>query len=180
MNPGPFGMAQTGVPFGSVPSVRDWLAIDVPTGRPAREHPKRPVLGMECPRTEVSGLRLWGFARDVFKTPEAFFQRFFVANYCPLLFLEESGRNRTPDALPAGEREALQAACDRALRGLVSVLRPRLVIGVGAFAEARARDALDGTGVVFARVAHPSPANPAANRGWTELARKSLHELGLL
>jgi single-strand selective monofunctional uracil DNA glycosylase len=180
MNPGPFGMAQTGVPFGSVPFVRDWLAIDAPIGRPVREHPKRPVLGLACPRTEVSGLRLWGFARDVFGTPEAFFQRFFVANYCPLLFLEESGRNRTPDALPAAEREALQAACDRALQGIVSVLRPRMVIGVGAFAEARAREALAGTGVAFARIAHPSPANPAANRGWTALAQKSLQDLGLL
>jgi len=180
MNPGPFGMAQTGVPFGAVPMVRDWLGIDVPVGRPGREHPKRPVQGLACPRTEVSGLRLWGFAREVFRTPDAFFDRFFVANYCPLLFLEESGRNRTPDALPTAEREALQAACDRALQGLVSVLRPRIVIGVGAFAETRAREALAGTGVAIARIAHPSPANPAANRGWTGLARTSLQDLGLL
>ena len=27
MNPGPFGMAQTGVPFGEVAKVRDWLGI---------------------------------------------------------------------------------------------------------------------------------------------------------
>jgi single-strand selective monofunctional uracil DNA glycosylase len=25
MNPGPFGMAQTGVPFGEVAAVRDWM-----------------------------------------------------------------------------------------------------------------------------------------------------------
>ena len=28
MNPGPFGMAQVGVPFGEVAAVRDWLRID--------------------------------------------------------------------------------------------------------------------------------------------------------
>ncbi|MFM8642089.1 MAG: hypothetical protein ACKOEP_04540, partial [Phycisphaerales bacterium] len=28
MNPGPFGMAQTGVPFGEVAAVRDFLGID--------------------------------------------------------------------------------------------------------------------------------------------------------
>ena len=34
MNPGPFGMAQTGVPFGDVESVRDWLGIVGPVSRP--------------------------------------------------------------------------------------------------------------------------------------------------
>ena len=34
MNPGPFGMAQTGVPFGAVEPVRDWLRIPVQVSRP--------------------------------------------------------------------------------------------------------------------------------------------------
>ena len=179
MNPGPFGMAQTGVPFGAVPFVRDWLGIDCPVGRPAAMHPKRPVQGLACPRTEVSGLRLWGFAKEAYGTPDAFFDRFFVANYCPLMFLEASGRNRTPDALPVAERLPLQAACDRALRDLVQALAPRIVVGIGAFAENRAREALAGLPVAFGRIAHPSPANPAANRGWTDLARRDLAALGL-
>src|SRR5689334_22585808 len=45
MNPGPFGMAQTGIPFGEVAAVRDWLKIQTPVKKPAREHPKRPVEG---------------------------------------------------------------------------------------------------------------------------------------
>jgi single-strand selective monofunctional uracil DNA glycosylase len=180
MNPGPFGMAQTGVPFGAVPFVRDWLGIPSPVGRPALQHPRRPILGLDCPRVEVSGLRLWGFAKEVFGTPDAFFDRFFVANYCPLLFLEDSGRNRTPDALPAGERAALVEACNRALLSLVDALRPGAVIGVGAFAENRDRQALAGVPVRIGRVTHPSPANPAANRGWSDLARKELGALGLL
>jgi single-strand selective monofunctional uracil DNA glycosylase len=85
MNPGPFGMAQTGIPFGDVRTVADWLRIDHPVGKPEREHPKRPIRGLGCSRVEVSGQRLWGAIRAHFGTPERFFQRFFVANYCPAL-----------------------------------------------------------------------------------------------
>ncbi len=179
MNPGPFGMAQTGVPFGEVEAVRGWMGIEAPVGRPEREHPKRPVEGFACPRSEVSGRRLWGWARRRFGTPEAFFRRFFVANFCPLLFLEEGGRNRTPDKLPASEAAPLYDACDRALRATVELLRPRLVIGVGAFAEGRARTALAGLGVPVGRVTHPSPANPAANRGWEARVEGELESLGV-
>jgi single-strand selective monofunctional uracil DNA glycosylase len=178
MNPGPFGMAQTGVPFGSVALVREFLGIEAPVGRPPREHPKRPVQGFACPRQEVSGARLWGFVRERFGTPERFFARYFVANYCPLLFLEASGRNRTPVQLPAAERAPLLAACDAALRRSVERLEPRLVVGIGRFAEARARAALAGTGVAIGAIPHPSPASPAANRGWSEAAGRALARLG--
>ncbi|MBM4395038.1 MAG: single-stranded DNA-binding protein [Deltaproteobacteria bacterium] len=178
MNPGPWGMAQTGIPFGAVSAVR-WMGIAAEVGRPGREHPKRPVAGLACAREEVSGARLWGWARDAFGTPEAFFRRFFVANWCPLSFLEESGRNRTPDQLPASERAPLCAACDRALRRTVEVLRPHLVVGVGRFAADRARIALDGLEVRIGCVPHPSPASPAANRGWREAAERELRALGV-
>ncbi len=179
MNPGPFGMAQTGVPFGEVSIVGDWLGIHAPVERPRREHPKRPVLGFECARTEVSGTRLWGWARERFGKPERFFARFFVTNYCPLVFMEESGRNRTPDKLPTSERAPLFAACDDALRETVALLRPRLVLGVGAFAEKRARAALGEADVEIASILHPSPASPLANRGWAPQAERQLAELGV-
>jgi single-strand selective monofunctional uracil DNA glycosylase len=179
MNPGPWGMAQTGIPFGEVGAVRDWLGIDAEIGRPDAEHPKRSVEGLACARSEVSGARLWGWARDSFGTPERFFTTFFIANYCPLAFLEESGRNRTPDKLPAAEKTPLLAICDRALRRTVDYLQPGLVIGVGAFAETRARAALAGIDVSIGRILHPSPASPAANRGWVEQANRELRELGL-
>ncbi|MFN7133833.1 MAG: uracil-DNA glycosylase family protein [Myxococcales bacterium] len=179
MNPGPFGMAQTGVPFGEISMVRDWLGICEDVGRPDREHPKRPITGFGCTRSEVSGSRLWGFAKEHFGTPDRFFDRFFIANYCPLVFMEESGANRTPDKLPASEREPLFAACDRALLALVEYLGPTWVIGVGTFAEARAKAALQGTGVKVGRILHPSPASPAANRGWAEAVRGELEALGI-
>lgn len=179
MNPGPWGMAQTGVPFGEVSIVRDWLEIQTPVDRPEYEHPKRPIQGFSCKRSEVSGARLWGWARDRFSTPEAFFQRFFVHNYCPLCFMEESGRNFTPDKLPRAEQALLFAACDNALADLVAHLKPGLVIGVGGFAESRVRAALPGFAGRIGRILHPSPASPAANRGWAAAATAELRALGV-
>jgi single-strand selective monofunctional uracil DNA glycosylase len=180
MNPGPFGMAQTGVPFGDVGMVRDWLGIKEKVNKPDVEHPKRPVTGFDCPRHEVSGQRLWGWARASFGTPERFFARFFVANYCPLCFLEVSGRNRTPDRLPPRERDSLFACCDAALRRTVRHLRPTHVIGIGRFAAARAATARLGASVTLGRVPHPSPANPTANLGWEAQISHALRELGIL
>ncbi|HEU4618204.1 MAG TPA: uracil-DNA glycosylase family protein [Gammaproteobacteria bacterium] len=179
MNPGPFGMVQTGVPFGDVAMVRDWLGIEGTVLRPRNEHPKRPVRGFACERSEVSGSRLWGWARARFGTPEKFFARFFVANYCPLAFVEDTGRNRTPDKLPAAEREALFAICDAALREVVDYFSPRLVVGVGGFAERRARESLAGLGCAVGAILHPSPANPLANRGWAEIIEGQLAALGV-
>jgi single-strand selective monofunctional uracil DNA glycosylase len=179
MNPGPFGMAQTGVPFGEVNAVREWLGIEERVGKPRVEHPRRPIQGFDCTRSEVSGRRLWGWAQERFDSPEAFFERFFIWNYCPLVFLEESGRNRTPDKLPAAEREPLFAACDRALIQLVEHLEPKLVIGVGKFAEKRAREVLVDSDCEFGTILHPSPASPMANRGWAPQAEKQLAAMGI-
>ncbi|HEV8628748.1 MAG TPA: uracil-DNA glycosylase family protein [Thermoanaerobaculia bacterium] len=179
MNPGPFGMAQTGVPFGDVGMVRDWMGIEGAVGRPPQEHPNRPVRGFACPRSEVSGTRLWGWARRRFGSPQAFFERFFVLNYCPLAFLEESGRNRTPDQLPAAERAALYAACDPALRAAVEELQPRALVGVGRFAADRAAVATAGLELSRGCILHPSPANPGANREWEATVERQLAELGV-
>jgi single-strand selective monofunctional uracil DNA glycosylase len=179
MNPGPFGMAQTGVPFGEVTLVREWLGIEGRVSKPEREHPARPIEGFDCRRSEVSGARLWGWARARFGAPDEFFARFFVWNYCPLVFLEASGRNRTPDKLPAREREALFRPCDEALGLWVEHLRPRLVVGVGAFAAGRARTCLAGRRTGVGSIPHPSPASPAANRGWAKQAEAALTELGI-
>jgi single-strand selective monofunctional uracil DNA glycosylase len=179
MNPGPYGMTQTGVPFGEINAVRDWLQIEEQIDRPANEHPKRPVDGFACTRSEVSGARLWGAIADHWRKPEAFFRRHFIANYCPLVFMEETGRNRTPDKLPGAERDALYEACDDHLRRLIQILEPEWIVGIGAFAENRARMALADRGLKFGRILHPSPASPKANRGWANEARKDIRALGL-
>ena len=176
MNPGPFGMAQTGVPFGDVAMVRDFLGIEAPVGKPPHEHPKRPIAGFACHRSEVSGTRFWGWARDRFGTAERFFARVFVANWCPLVFMSESGRNVPPDKLPAAECKPLFAVCNEAFAGVAEVMRPSLVVAIGAFAERRAREAL-GESVRIGRILHPSPASPAAN-DWAAVVDEQLRELG--
>lgn len=177
MNPGPWGMAQTGVPFGEVSRVRDWLGIEAPVGKPAAEHPKRPVTGFACTRSEVSGSRLWDFFRATFQTADVFFSACTVHNYCPLVFMSESGANLTPDKLPAEERRLLESLCTRHLIRVIEYLSPRHLVGIGAYAEAKLRDACPGREVV--RILHPSPASPAANRDWAGTVGKQLHEAGV-
>ncbi len=177
MNPGPFGMAQTGVPFGDVTMVRDFVGIEGPVGKPPNEHPRRPIAGFACSRSEVSGTRFWGWARERFGTAERFFERVHVANWCPLVFMEESGRNLPPDRLPAAERAPLFAACNDALARIAETMQPSLVVGIGGFAEKRAREALGGD-VRIGRILHPSPASPAANNDWAGLVDAQLRQLG--
>lgn len=180
MNPGPWGMAQSGIPFGSPDFVRDFLKIDALVQGPSRQHPKRPILGLASERTEVSGQRIWGGIQRCFGTPEAFFSRFFVSNFCPLAFQSESGANLTPDKLPRGMWEALEPACDAHLRAVLVTLQPHVVIGVGKWAEEQARRVVTASRlpVRVATILHPSPASPQANRGWLEAARAQLDALG--
>ncbi len=179
MNPGPFGMVQTGVPFGEVSSVRDWLRISAVVGKPKVEHPKRPIDGFACKRSEVSGQRLWGLFAARFGTAPKFFARHFVVNYCPLAFLESSGRNFTPDKLPAHESAPLSEACDQHLRAVVKALEPEWLIAVGDFAAKRLELVFAGENVKLGKVLHPSPASPAANRGWAQQATRQLEELAV-
>lgn len=194
MNPGPWGMAQTGVPFGEIAAARDFLNINAAIKKPKNEHPKRPVLGLDCPRSEVSGRRLWGLFADRYKTADAFFADHFVANYCPLVFMESSARNRTPDKLPAHESAPLFDACDKHLIKLIELLQPQWVIGVGQFARKRALATLENhitnhpkkntlyhilEKINVGTILHPSPASPAANRGWDAAATQQLTDLNL-
>ena len=187
MNPGPFGMMQTGVPFGEVAAVRDWMQIHAKVDKPSLQHAKRPIDGFACTRSEVSGKRLWAWAANQFGSAENFFVRSYVLNYCPLVFLEASGRNFTPEKLPADTARQLTAACDRHLVLSLNALQPRWAIGVGAYAakrlqivlqhaqapeDARATGALPAPKVI--QILHPSPASPVANRGWEQAIVETL------
>ncbi|MFO0665509.1 MAG: hypothetical protein U0174_16250 [Polyangiaceae bacterium] len=178
MNPGPFGMGQTGVPFGEVSFVRDWMKLEGKVSHPRHEHPKRPVEGLACKRSEVSGARLWGAIRAKHEHPETFFARALVVNYCPLLFLGETGANVTPDKLPKQVRADIEAACDEHLRSVVTILRPRAIVGVGAYAHEKAKQACGDVARQLS-ILHPSPASPAANKGWPLLAQQALEAADL-
>lgn len=178
MNPGPFGMMQVGVPFGEIKAVKNWLGIHTDIGRPRAEHPKRPIQGFSCARSEVSGERLWGLFARRFETAERFFQEHLVVNYCPLVFLEDSGRNRTPDKLLQSEREALYSVCNAHLRSVVETVKPEWIVGVGDFAMRRAQEVCSNQCRV-GRILHPSPASPAANRDWAGQVTEQLRQLAI-
>jgi single-strand selective monofunctional uracil DNA glycosylase len=180
MNPGPWGMAQTGIPFGEITAVKDWMGIDASVGKPASENPKRPITGFDCTRSEVSGRRLWGWAKETFGTPEAFFKRFLVINYCPLLFMEAEGRNRTPDKLPIAERTPLLAACDQALQDTLAIISPQFAVGIGAFAAQRVKAVAKNMNITLGQITHPSPANPRANRGWATFIKEEFRQMGII
>jgi len=186
MNPGPFGMVQTGIPFGDTDTVNSWLRVKAwsqsDAGSLPEQHPKRPILGSRCEVIERSGQRLWSLARNRWDKPEGFFQRFFVYNYCPVAFVRDSpgGSNLTPDKLRTGELQPLQTACDEALREVIEALGPEIVVGVGKYAEGCARRCAP-PGVRTGCILHPSPASPAGNGAgrWEELAAQQLAALGV-
>ncbi|HEV2331176.1 MAG TPA: uracil-DNA glycosylase family protein [Verrucomicrobiae bacterium] len=181
MNPGPFGMAQTGVPFGEVAAVQDWLDIFAKIKRPADEHAKRLIRGFDSHRSEVSGRRLWGLFAQRFGSPEKIFAEHFVVNYCPLAFCENSGCNRTPDKLPPAERHPLFEICNAHLRRVLEILESEWLVGVGDFAAKRGRAVCDQMRkpIQMGQILHPSPASPAANRGWAQAATEQLVKMGV-
>ena len=181
MNPGPYGMAQTGVPFGEVSAVRDWMGLRGEVGQPPVPHPKRPVQGLACARSEVSGRRLWGFFAAQCGGAEGFFAEHFLLNYCPLVFMEASARNLTPDKLPAAAAAPLFTACDAWLRQVVALYQPEWAVGVGGFARKKLEALFAGEAAAprLGTLLHPSPASPAANRGWEAAALGQLREQGI-
>ena len=190
MNPGPWGMAQTGVPFGATVVARDFLRIEAKKlSTPANAHPKRPIVGMDLERQEVSGTRLWNLMEELYGSPEATFSNLFVVNHCPLLLLGERGQNITPDKVPKALIEPVLKACDDHLREVVDIMGIARIVGVGKYAEQRARQAFDagkkghgitasGREIEITTCWHPSPASPLANRNdgadWRENVRNVL------
>jgi len=180
MNPGPYGMAQTGVPFGEVAAVKNWLGVEALISKPAKEHPKRPVEGFACNKSEVSGRRLWGLFERKFEKPQNFFRSHFVTNYCPLVFMDEGGRNVTPDKIKREDALRLNNVCDEHLRMIISVIQPKFLVGIGAFAEeCLQRVSTNQSSVQVSRILHPSPASPAANRDWEGTVTKQLIQSGV-
>ncbi|XP_059139314.1 uncharacterized protein LOC131927619 [Physella acuta] len=183
MNPGPFGMSQNGVPFGECAIVKEWLQIEGEVLKPVLEHPKRRVVGLECSRSEVTGGRFWQLFRTLCHTPEHFFRTSYVHNLCPFAFLTDSGKNVTPPQLTSSVLDQINALCNATLVEVVRLLKCKYVICIGKYALAQAQKALSAdefNGITLECLMHPSPINPAANKGWADIAIKQLTEIGII
>lgn len=132
---------------------------------------------------QVSGARFWGLFKKLCGTPENFFKSCFVHNYCPVAFLTKTGRNITPPQLPAAVLNKLNATCDEALIEIMRLLQTRLVVAIGKFVQQRVEIILKRNSIDTIRVEtimHPSPVNPAANKGWEEVVIKQLKKIGVM
>ncbi|XP_050590337.1 single-strand selective monofunctional uracil DNA glycosylase [Bombus affinis] len=181
MNPGPWGMSQTGVPFGEISMVRDWLKICGHVGKPAKEQPNRKVTGFQCTRSEISGKRLWGLFQELCKSPEKFFEHAYIHNYCPIALMNKKGCNITPAEIKGPEIQILHSACDKALADAIKILKVEIIIGIGGYAEKRAQLVVQSSKlpVKVLCLPHPSP-RAVNNKNWSEKATQKLSEFGLL
>ena len=179
MNPGPHGMGQMGIPFAATSVVRDLLKIkDLEVGQPRTPHPKRPISGLDWPKEEVSGTRLWGLLANEYGSAESIFKSIFLLNHCPLmLFSGERATNITPDKITGATTNALLKRCDEHLREVVDIMQIERVIGVGRYSEKRALNALSGIDISVTTCWHPSPASPLANRNKGEDWKKNVRNV---
>ena len=170
-------ISASGVPFGEVSVVNNWLKINGVVGKPKVEHPKRQIEGLNCKKREVSGERFWNFIKSVSGTPEIFFRNCLVYNHCPLIFMGKSGKNVTPPDMKIDVRNKLLQLCDETLKDVIELYSVKHIVGLGRFAETRAKKVVNDNiikNVDVSFLIHPSPASPAANKGWNELAYKTL------
>ena len=166
MNPGPHGMGQMGIPFAATAMVRDLLGIkDIAVEQPRTPHPKRPVIGLDYPKEEVSGTRLWGLLGSHYGSATAIFERIFIVNHCPLMFFNgPRATNVTPDKISGQTNRDLLQRCDQHLCRVAEILGAEQIIGVGRYAEKRAKKAITNTNIHITSCWHPSPASPLANK----------------
>ena len=178
MNPG-HGMGNTGVPFGCPEQVKEFLEIkNLLVEQPRMNHPKRTVIGLEQPKSEVSGRRIWGLLKEMFETPEKTSEYIYIVNHCPLWMFNEKGQNITPEKLTGKSASQLYELCDQHLKEVVEIMGINVVIGVGNYAASRAAIALNDMDLIITKIPHPSPANPLANRDkgeyWKNIAKNEI------
>ena len=173
MNPGP---VRDGADGRAVRRRRRWCATSSASrgrsGSRRVEHPRRPIAGFDCHRSEVSGTRFWGWARDRFGTAERFFERVYVANWCPLVFMEESGRNVRRTSCPPPSARRSSSVCNEALARVAETLARRSS-SASAASPSSGRARRSATSVRIGRILHPSPASPAANNDWPASSTRS-------
>ena len=98
--------------------------------------------------------------------------------------MTSTGKNVTPPSMKKAQRDQLERVCDAALLEVIQLYHIEWIIGVGKYAEQRSKIALrnfTNWSVSVSSMTHPSPINPAANKGnWAELVTRQLHDIGVL
>ena len=96
----------------------------------------------------------------------------------------KTGKNITPpDMKKIDLRKNLFQHCDDALKKVIELYDIRHIICLGRLAESRAKKVIKDNKICHVQVhflIHPSPASPAANRGWNDLAMASLIQAGII
>jgi single-strand selective monofunctional uracil DNA glycosylase len=154
LNPGPYGMAQTGIPFTDLKRLREHL----PRLAKGLERRGCSLAGVGlAPRSlrpylsrtfESSAVRVYRFLSRGWGSAEDGWRSVVVANPCSLLFMDAAGENRTPaDLVGAVSRRTgslvaarrLRERCNAlrrlAAREAVRVLSPRGVVLLGKDAQ---------------------------------------------
>ncbi|KAF7991960.1 hypothetical protein HCN44_010761 [Aphidius gifuensis] len=173
MNPGPWGMSQTGVPFGEINIVIDWLKINGHIDKPKRQHEQRQVDGFSCKRSEISGRKFWSLFKKLSNNPDTFFRHCFLRNFFkPTIII----------IIIAGpEQKKLQEFCDQALIEVIKILDVKVIIGVGRFSEQRAKKVVK-TAKLSTKVLwmiHPSP-RATIGKNWQNLTLDFLKKENLI
>ncbi|KAH8374826.1 hypothetical protein KR200_006973 [Drosophila serrata] len=181
MNPGPNGMAQTGIPFGNVRTVKVLMQLSGSVEKPPNEHPKRPVVGLDCRIEEPSGVRLWELFLRLAGNMETFAQQCFVHNFCPLAFFDEAGKNLTPGELKGTYKQQLRDRCLDTLEEQLHLLQPQVVVAVGEYVHTALKRSkfCKSDSVIVLRLPHPSPRS-VNNNNWPEKAQAFLEDNGLI
>ncbi|XP_017084729.2 single-strand selective monofunctional uracil-DNA glycosylase [Drosophila eugracilis] len=174
MNPGPNGMAQTGIPFGNVRTVKVLMKLAGSVDQPPVIHPKRPIAGLECRIEEPSGVRLWELFLRLAGNMETFSRQCYVHNFCPLVFYDEAGKNLTPSELKGPYKSQVRDLCLGALEEQLILLKPEVIVPVGEYVHAALKRSLycKSNSVSVLRLPHPSPRS-VNNTDWPKRLRDS-------
>nr|XP_022920875.1 single-strand selective monofunctional uracil DNA glycosylase-like [Onthophagus taurus] len=182
LNPGPWGMCQTGIPFGEVNISKEWLKMNGEVEKPKDECPKKQIKGFECHRSEESGKRFYGFFKNLCRTPEAFFKNAFVYNLCPLAFMKKESANITPHELKGQIKKDIENICGKTLVDILKLLDIKIIVALGRYTEKQAIEITQGFQLGHIKVIympHPSP-RVVGNNNWAEKAQNVLDTNDLL
>ncbi|XP_037927861.1 single-strand selective monofunctional uracil DNA glycosylase-like [Teleopsis dalmanni] len=172
------GMAQTGVPFGNVSTVRDMMKLCGEVKQPNRLHPKHPVLGLNCHINEPSGVRFWGLMDKIAGSLDTFSEQCFVHTFCPLLFFNEYGRTIEPCVLPFEIKYPMRDLLVEALCKEMKLVQPEIIVVTGNYVyNGLQRSELYAKTLLVMTNPHPWVPN---NHNWVRRSERWLYQYDIV